>query len=209
MKGVYQTLLVLLVVHKDLKQFCNAFFSTRGNFQIGAGCRHKTTVALLQVDGIANDALATHTYVNDKGVVVLQVARNLCIQTLHSDGKELAFTYEIGLVQLHWITDGILLVYSIVKDIGSKFCVQFTRLAIHTHTAIVVDTICYIAALLYLGYQCATTNGMNTTCRNEECIKTELKKAARLSKGLRRAISDEEAKALAQEMLAAAEKAGV
>lgn len=45
-------------------------------------------------------------------------------------------------------------------------------------------------------------------CRNEECIKTELKKAARLSKGLRRAISDEEIKALAQEMLAAAEQAG-
>ena len=45
-------------------------------------------------------------------------------------------------------------------------------------------------------------------CKNEECIKTELKKAGRLSKGLRRAISDEEAKALAQEMLAAAEKAG-
>ena len=44
-------------------------------------------------------------------------------------------------------------------------------------------------------------------CRNEECIKTELKKAGRLSRGLRRAISDEEAKALAQEMLAAAEKA--
>ena len=46
-------------------------------------------------------------------------------------------------------------------------------------------------------------------CKNEECIKTELKKAGRLSKGLRRAISDEEAKALAQEMLAAAEKADV
>ena len=44
-------------------------------------------------------------------------------------------------------------------------------------------------------------------CRNEECIKTELKKAGRLSKGLRRSISDEEAKALAQEMLAAAAKA--
>ena len=44
-------------------------------------------------------------------------------------------------------------------------------------------------------------------CKNEECIKTELKKAGRLSKGLRRAISDEEAKALAQEMLAAAAKA--
>ena len=31
-------------------------------------------------------------------------------------------------------------------------------------------------------------------CKNEECIKTELKKAARLSKGLRRAISDGEAR---------------
>ena len=45
-------------------------------------------------------------------------------------------------------------------------------------------------------------------CKNEECIKTELKKATRLSRGLRRTITDEEAKALAQEMLAAAEKAG-
>ena len=44
-------------------------------------------------------------------------------------------------------------------------------------------------------------------CRNEECIKTELKKAARLSKGLRRTITDEEAKALAKEMLTATEKA--
>ena len=44
-------------------------------------------------------------------------------------------------------------------------------------------------------------------CKNEECIKTELKKAARLSRGLRRTITDEEAKALAKEMLAAAEKA--
>ena len=45
-------------------------------------------------------------------------------------------------------------------------------------------------------------------CKNAECIKSELKKAARLSKGLRRAISDEEIENLAKEMLAAAEKAG-
>jgi predicted RNA-binding protein YlxR (DUF448 family) len=44
-------------------------------------------------------------------------------------------------------------------------------------------------------------------CKNAECIKSELKKAARLSKGLRRAISDEEIESLAKEMLAAAEKA--
>jgi predicted RNA-binding protein YlxR (DUF448 family) len=44
-------------------------------------------------------------------------------------------------------------------------------------------------------------------CKNVECIKTELKKAGRLSKGLRRAISDEEIENLAKEMLAAAEKA--
>jgi predicted RNA-binding protein YlxR (DUF448 family) len=44
-------------------------------------------------------------------------------------------------------------------------------------------------------------------CKNSECIKSELKKAARLSKGLRRAISDEEIENLAKEMLAAAEKA--
>ena len=44
-------------------------------------------------------------------------------------------------------------------------------------------------------------------CKNAECIKSELKKAARLSKGLRRAISDEEIETLAKEMLAAAEKA--
>ena len=44
-------------------------------------------------------------------------------------------------------------------------------------------------------------------CRNAVCIKTELKKAARLSKGLRRAISDEEIENLAKEMLAEAEKA--
>ena len=44
-------------------------------------------------------------------------------------------------------------------------------------------------------------------CKNAECIKSELKKAARLSKGLRRAISDGEIENLAKEMLAAAEKA--
>ena len=44
-------------------------------------------------------------------------------------------------------------------------------------------------------------------CKNAECIKPELKKAGRLSKGLRRAISDEEIENLAKEMLAAAEKA--
>lgn len=44
-------------------------------------------------------------------------------------------------------------------------------------------------------------------CKNAECIKSELKKAARLSKGLRRAINDEEIENLAKEMLAAAEKA--
>ena len=51
----------------------------------------------------------------------------------------------------------------------------------------------------------------NITYQNDKNLKqeieTELKKAARLSRGLRRAISDEEAKALAQEMLAAAVKA--
>ena len=41
-------------------------------------------------------------------------------------------------------------------------------------------------------------------CRSEECIKAELKKCTRLSKGLRRALTPEEIEELAKEMLEAA-----
>ena len=42
-------------------------------------------------------------------------------------------------------------------------------------------------------------------CRSEECIKAELKKCQRLSKGLRRALTSEEIEELAKEMLEAAD----
>ena len=38
-------------------------------------------------------------------------------------------------------------------------------------------------------------------CRNEECITAELKKAAKLSKGLKKPLTDEEIKALAKSLL--------
>lgn len=38
-------------------------------------------------------------------------------------------------------------------------------------------------------------------CKSEDCIKSELKKAARLSKGLRREISQQEIDAVASEIL--------
>ena len=38
-------------------------------------------------------------------------------------------------------------------------------------------------------------------CPNEECITQELKKAAKLSKGLKKPLTDEEIKALAQSLL--------
>ena len=38
-------------------------------------------------------------------------------------------------------------------------------------------------------------------CRNEECITMELKKAAKLSKGLKKPLTEEEIKALAQSLL--------
>ena len=38
-------------------------------------------------------------------------------------------------------------------------------------------------------------------CRNEECITQELKKAARLSKGLKKPLTEEEIKALAKSLL--------
>lgn len=38
-------------------------------------------------------------------------------------------------------------------------------------------------------------------CRNEECITAELKKAAKLSKGLRKPLTDEEIKELAKSLL--------
>ena len=41
-------------------------------------------------------------------------------------------------------------------------------------------------------------------CRSEECIKAELKKCTRLSKGLRRALTSEEIEELTKEMLKAA-----
>ena len=44
-------------------------------------------------------------------------------------------------------------------------------------------------------------------CRNEECIKAELKRSGKLAKGLRHAVSSEELSALAQEILEQAAKA--
>ena len=38
-------------------------------------------------------------------------------------------------------------------------------------------------------------------CRNEECITAELKKAAKLSKGLKKPLNDEEIKELAKSLL--------
>ena len=38
-------------------------------------------------------------------------------------------------------------------------------------------------------------------CRNEECITAELKKAARLSKGLKKPLTEDEIKALAKSLL--------
>ena len=38
-------------------------------------------------------------------------------------------------------------------------------------------------------------------CRNEECIKAELKKAAKLSKGLKKPLTEEEIKELAKSLL--------
>ena len=38
-------------------------------------------------------------------------------------------------------------------------------------------------------------------CRNEECITAELKKAAKLSKGLKKPLTDEEIKELAKSLL--------
>ena len=38
-------------------------------------------------------------------------------------------------------------------------------------------------------------------CRNEECITQELKKAARLSKGLKKPLTEEEIKGLAKSLL--------
>ena len=38
-------------------------------------------------------------------------------------------------------------------------------------------------------------------CRNEECITQELKKAARLSKGLKKPLTEDEIKALAQSLM--------
>ena len=38
-------------------------------------------------------------------------------------------------------------------------------------------------------------------CRNEECITQELKKAARLSKGLKKPLTEEEIKALAKSLM--------
>ena len=47
---------------------------------------------------------------------------------------------------------------------------KFTWFAIHAHTAIVVDAVGDVAALLYLGYEGTATNGMHTTGRYEEGI---------------------------------------
>ena len=43
-------------------------------------------------------------------------------------------------------------------------------------------------------------------CKNKECIETELRKAARLSKGLRRNITAEEAAKLSEEILKQADE---
>ena len=44
-------------------------------------------------------------------------------------------------------------------------------------------------------------------CRNEECIKAELKKSGKLAKGLRHSVSADELSALAQDILKQAAKA--
>ena len=69
---------------------------------------------MLQVNRIANHALATHADIKNERVVMLEITCNLRCKALHPYGEELAFAHKIGLVQFHWVTDGVFLVHGIV-----------------------------------------------------------------------------------------------
>ena len=60
--------------------------------------------------------------------------------------------------------------YMVVEGLGGQFGVQFAGFAVHARAVVVVDAIGDITALLDLGEEDATTDGMDTTGREVEDI---------------------------------------
>ena len=112
-----------------------------------------------------NDAVTLNAHGDDEAVVFSHVTMEGFGDFHHTD-------IEIGgIYDLHspvgglWIVCAVVLLYMEVKGLSCLFRMEFTGLAIHARTIVVKDTVCHIGGLLYLGEQDATTDGMDTTCR--------------------------------------------
>ena len=87
------------------------------------------------------------------------------VEFQHTDTEIGRIDNEHGAIIELGIIRTVVALYLIVEGLSSQLGMQLTGLAIQAQTIIVVDTIGDIGRLLDLGQQDATTDGMDTACR--------------------------------------------
>ena len=115
-------------------------------------------------------AVAMKAHADDEAVVFEEVAVEGTGNLSDTNGEKRGVNDEVGLVQTIAIGGAIVGFDMVVEGLGSQFGMEFTGLAIHARTVIVVDAIGDIAGLLDLRQENACTDGMNTTGREVEDI---------------------------------------
>ena len=115
-------------------------------------------------------AVAMKAHADDEAVVLEEVAVEGAGNLGDTNGEEGRVDNEVSLVQTVAIGGAIVGFDMVVEGLGSQLGMEFTRLAIHARTVIVVDAIGDIAGLLDLRQEDASTDGMNTTGREVEDI---------------------------------------
>ena len=115
-------------------------------------------------------AVAMKAHADDEAVVFEEVAVEGTGNLSDADGEERRVDDKVSLVQTIAIGGAIVGFDMVVEGLGSQLGMEFTGLAIHARTVIVVDAIGDIAGLLDLRQEDACTDGMNTTGREVEDI---------------------------------------
>ena len=115
-------------------------------------------------------AVAMKAHADDEAVVLEEVAVEGTGNLSDTNGEEGGVDDKVCLVQTITIGGAIVGFDMVVEGLGSQLGMEFTGLAIHARTVVVVDAIGDIAGLLYLRQEDASTDGMDTTGREVEDI---------------------------------------
>ena len=142
---------------------------------IGNDSRDEGAMAVREEQRVASGfdaqlAVAMKAHADDEAVVFEEVAVEGTGNLSDTNGEERGVNDEVGLVQTIAIGGAIVGFDMVVEGLGSQLGMEFTGLAIHARTVVVVDAIGDIAGLLDLRQEDASTDGMNTTGREVEDI---------------------------------------